>query len=93
MLRHSSAQRRQAAAQAWQCAISCLPHSRAHRSQASAHSLQIAVASSLSRAIAPAARVQIAAQSTSLAMQRAMAVTSGSCKQADAQWLQAVAHA
>jgi hypothetical protein len=93
MLRHSSAQRRQAAAQAWQWSIECLPHSCAHRSQVSAHSLHIATASSLPRAIAPAAKVQIAAQSMSLAMQRAIAVTSGSCKQAAAQWLHAVAQA
>ena len=93
MLRHASAQRRQAAAQAWQCTMACLLHSCAHRSQLWAQSLQIAITSSLPRAIDPAARVQIAAQSMSLVMQRAIAFTSGSCKQVATQWLHAVAHA
>jgi bacterioferritin-associated ferredoxin len=53
----------------------------------------MATASSLPRAIAPAVKVQIAAQSMSLAMQRAIAATSGSCKHAAAQWLHAVAQA
>ena len=59
----------------------------------SAHKAQIAFAFSLPRAIAPAARRQITAQSMSSATHRAIIFTSSSCKQAVAQWSQASAHA
>jgi hypothetical protein len=45
----------------------------------------------LSRAIAAAASWQMAAQSMSSAMQPAIIFTSSSCRQAAAQWLQAIA--
>jgi hypothetical protein len=64
ILRHASAQRRQASAQLLQCAISCAPHSFAHQSQMSAHSLQSCLANGLWRAIASQQSRQIAAHST-----------------------------
>jgi hypothetical protein len=49
--RHSSAQRRHACAQAWQCACECFAHSALHASQMSAHKSQIVPAYLLSRAM------------------------------------------
>jgi len=50
--RHSSAQRRQAAAHCWQCSIfACRAHSLPQASQISAHTVQIACAISLPRAM------------------------------------------
>jgi hypothetical protein len=57
----------------------------------SAQSLQIAVAYSLSLAMAAAANWQIAAQSMSRAMQRAIVLTSLSFRHEAAQWLHATA--
>jgi hypothetical protein len=51
----------------------------------------MAWACSLSRDIAAAANAHIAAQSMSSAMHRAIILTSCSCKQDAAQWLQATA--
>jgi hypothetical protein len=48
---------------------------------------------SLARAMAAAASAQICAQSISIAMQRAIILTSGSCRQDAAQWLHAIAQA
>ena len=59
----------------------------------SAHSAQMALACSLPRAIAPAAKLQAAAQSMSIAMQRAIILTSSSTKHDTAQWLQATTQA
>jgi hypothetical protein len=59
----------------------------------SAQTRQIALAKSLPRAIAAAASWQMAAQSMSSAMQRAIIFTSGSFRQALAQWLHAMAQA
>lgn len=58
----------------------------------SAHTLQMACACSLPRAMVADASLQSSAQSMSSAMQRAITFTSGSCKQAVEQWLQAIAH-
>lgn len=58
-----------------------------------AHKAQMAFACSLPRAIAAAAKAHIAAQSMSSAMQRAIAFTSVSVRQAVEQWLQLIAQA
>jgi hypothetical protein len=78
MRRHSSAQRRQAAAHSWQCCMRCRAHSSPQASQIVAHVAQIWEANSLRRAIAADASWQIAAQSMSRAMQRAIIFTSSS---------------
>jgi len=93
MRRHSSAQRRQARAQALQWSMSCCSHSPEHASQISEQRAQIAAAFSLSRAMYPAARRQSCAQSMSRAMQRAIALGSSSARHAAAQWSQASAQA
>lgn len=49
--RHSSAQRRHACAQAWQCSSLCFAHSAPQASQMSAHASQIWVANALPRAM------------------------------------------
>jgi hypothetical protein len=85
ILEHSSAQRRQALAQSWQCFASCVAHSSPHALQISAHSRQMAPACSLPRAIAAAANWQMATQSMSSAMQRAIIFTSSSARQDAAQ--------
>ena len=59
----------------------------------SAQSAQIALAWVLPRAMTAAANVQIWAQSMSSAMHLAIILTSVSCKQEAAQWLQATAQA
>jgi cobalamin biosynthesis Mg chelatase CobN len=87
----ASAQRLQARAQAWQWSMSCLAHSSPQAPHASAHSAHRASACSLPRAIKAAAVLHRAAQSMSSAMQRAMALTSGSRRQEAAQVLQAAA--
>jgi hypothetical protein len=91
MLRHSSAQRRQASAQRWQWSCWCLAHSSPQAWHTSAQAAQIARAFSLPRAMAAAATAHSSAQSMSRAMQRAIIFTSSSCRQAAAQWLHAVA--
>lgn len=93
MLRQASAQVLQALAQSWQWSILCLPHSWLHAVQMSAQRAQIAFACWLFLAIAAAASAQMPAQSMSSAMQAAIFFTSGSCRQAAAQWLQATAQA
>jgi hypothetical protein len=93
MLRHSAAQRRQACAHSWQCAIGCLPHSSAQLSQTSAHIWHTAIANSLPRAMYDAASRQMDAQSMSSAMHCAIALTSCSCKQDAAQRSHASAQA
>lgn len=57
----------------------------------SAQSVQIALAWALPRAMAAAASAQIWAQSMSSAMHLAITLTSVSCRQEVAQWLQATA--
>ena len=59
----------------------------------SAQSAQIALAWALPRAMAAAANAQIWAQSISSSMHLAIILTSVSCKQEIAQWLQATAQA
>jgi hypothetical protein len=93
IFRHSTPQRRQASAHCWQWSMSCLAHSKAQASQTSAHSRHAAGAWSLPPAMKAAAKWQICAQSVSSPMHRAMAFTSGSCRQQAAQWLQATAQA
>jgi hypothetical protein len=93
ILRQASAQAWHAVAHCWQWPISCFAHSSPQDLQILAHSAQIALACSLPRAIAAAANAQMAAQSMSSAMQRAIFFTSGSCKQAIEQELHAIAHA
>ena len=99
ILRHSAAQRAQAAAHSWQCCIGCLPHSPAHMSHKSAHAWHNSSATSLPRATNPAAIRHNCAQSISSAMQRVIIFGSGSRRQAAAQrshasahWLQASIH-
>jgi hypothetical protein len=91
ILRHSSAQRRQESAQRRQWSCACFAHSSPHAWQMSAQAVHSSRAFSLPRAIAAAARAQISAQSMSSAMQRAIILTSFSCRQALAQWLHAAA--
>lgn len=85
MRKQASAHRRQAAAHSWQWSIECLSHSSAHIWQTDAQTRQKSFALSLSRDMAAEARWQIAAQSMSSAMQRAIIFTSSSSKQAEAQ--------
>jgi hypothetical protein len=59
----------------------------------SAQSAQIALAWTVSRAIAATASAQICEQSISKAMHLTIILTSVSCKQEIAQWLQAMAQA
>lgn len=89
MLRHSCAQRRQATAHCRQCSMCwCRSHSCAHNSQICAQKAQKTLALSLARLMADAATSQAWAQSMSSAMQRAIILTSCSCRQDAAQWLQ-----
>lgn len=88
---HSSAHRRQAFAHSWQCAIWCLAHSSPQASQIVAHTPQMAALHSLCRAIAAAASWQIAAQSMSSAMHRAIIFTLSSFRHAAAQLLHTTA--
>lgn len=73
--------------------MSCLPHSAAQASHTEAQTPHIAAACSEPRAISPTAVRHAAAQSMSSAMQRAIACTSGSRRQALAQWSHASAQA
>jgi hypothetical protein len=88
---HSSAHRRQAFAHSWQCAILCVAHSSPQASQMVAQTRQIAALYSLSLDIAAAASWQMAAQSMSSAMHRAIIFTSSSLKHDAAQLLHATA--
>lgn len=90
--RHSAAHVRQASAQRLQWSWACFAHSTAQLSQISAHRRQVVAMCSLPRAMTVAANRQVSAHSTSSAMQRAIALTSTSCRHADRHWLQAMAH-
>jgi hypothetical protein len=93
ILRHASAQRRQASAQALQCSAACLAHSLPQAPQTIAQIAQSSRAKKLSRVIQIAARRQISAQSRSRRMQSAIILTSSSAKHAVAQRSQLAAQA
>jgi hypothetical protein len=93
MLLNSAEQLRHASAQILQCSMcECFSHSTAQALQISAQSLQICFANSLPPAMAPIAKVQMAAQSWANLMQRANILISCSFKHSLAQCLHSIAH-
>lgn len=93
MVRHISAQRRHASAQAWQCACSCRSHSPAQTSQSKAHSEQICCTWALRRDTAAEAKRHALAQSRSCRMQSARRDTWVSRRHSATQWSHAAAQA
>lgn len=87
------AQARHTLAHNWQCCASCFAHSLAQASQSSAHIAQTLLEFALLRDMTEAAKEQACAQSISSAMQRAIILTSDSCKHEAAQSLQATKQA
>ena len=93
ILRHASAQLWHALAHFWQWSNGCFWHSSPHDLQMVAHKSQMALACSLSRAIAATARAQMSTQSIFNAMHCAIIFTSGSCRHEVVHWLQATMQA